>query len=105
MVCMCVCVRNCHWGGVGWDYLEMNLFSGRPFFSLCCSRSSVGLPLQDSGNPSTGMWTIELMAKINLAHISQQGTQLIICPYQQQPAQVGHALLILPASNSPWLQH
>ena len=56
-------------------------------------------------NPSTGMWTIELMAKINLAHISQQGTQLIICPYQQQPAQVGHALLILPASNSPWLQH
>lgn len=25
---VCVC---CHWGGVGWDYLEMNLFSGRPF--------------------------------------------------------------------------
>lgn len=66
----CVCVVI----GVGWDYLEMNLFSGRPFFSFCCSRTPVGLPLQDSGNLSTGMWTIELMAKINLAHISQQGS-------------------------------
>lgn len=54
MVCMCVCVVI--GGGVGWDYLEMNLFQ-EGLFSLfvaaellsdCHSRTQ-GIPLQACG--------------------------------------------------------
>ena len=97
--CACVCVLSLGWGGVGLPGDE--LVFRKAFFSFCCSRTPVGLPLQDSGNLSTGMWTIELMAKINRAHISQQGSasSLFIPISSSQPRLAMHFYYFQPATH------
>lgn len=98
---VCVC---CHWGGVGLPGDEL-VFRKAFFLSLL---------QQDSRRTATPGLRESLYRHVDhrINGQDQSGTyqptrqcQLIIYPHQQQPAQVGYALLILPASNSPWLQH